>query len=311
MRWDMSNELIEERNQFYFLTLRLKGMLDKWQDFWFELKGHPTALGGGLIVLIYIFIAVFAPAIAPYGPDQNVFDYRLAAPVWMEGSAPGYLFGGDELGRDLFTRIIYGTRISLLVGVLSVTISAAIGIILGLTAGYFRGWFDNLVSRFADLLLAFPFLIFAIGIMAITGPGFGNLIMALTFKGWVEFYRLVRGDVMSEKTKEYVDAARINGRSNPYIMFREILPNIINTIIVVATLRIGYMVIMEASLSYLGLGIQDQAAWGSMIKAGKDYMMTAWWVSTLPGLFLLAFVLSVNLLGEGLRDILDPRLKVE
>ncbi len=147
--------------------------------------------------------------------------------------------------------------------------------------------------------------------MAITGPGFGNLIMALTFKGWVEFYRLVRGDVMSEKTKEYVDAARINGRSNPYIMFREILPNIINTIIVVATLRIGYMVIMEASLSYLGLGIQDQAAWGSMIKAGKDYMMTAWWVSTLPGLFLLAFVLSVNLLGEGLRDILDPRLKVE
>ena len=307
----MNNELIQQRNQFYFLTLRLKRMHDKWKDFWFELKGHPTALGGGLIVLIFVIIAVFAPAIAPYGPDQNVFDYRLAPPIWMDGSIHDYLFGGDELGRDLFSRIIYGTRISMMVGILSVAISAAIGIALGLLAGYFRGWFDNLISRFADLLLAFPFLIFAIGIMAITGPGFGNLIMALTFKGWVEFFRLVRGDVMSEKTKEYVDAARINGRNNLYIMFREILPNIVNTIIVVGTLRIGYMVIMEASLSYLGLGIQDQAAWGSMIKAGKDYMMTAWWVSTLPGLFLLTFVLSVNLFGEGLRDILDPRLKIE
>jgi len=307
----MNNELIVQKNQLYFLTLRLRGLLYKWKDFWFELKGRPTALGGGVIVIIYVFIAVFAPAIAPFGPDENFFEYRLAAPFWMEGSTPEYLFGGDELGRDLISRIIYGTRVSLLVGVISVTISATIGIALGLLAGYFRGWFDNLVSRFADLLLAFPFLIFAIGVMAITGPGFGNLIMALTFKGWVEFYRLVRGDVMAEKTKEYVDAARINGQNNLYIMFREILPNIINTILVVGTLRIGYMVIMEASLSYLGLGIQDQAAWGSMIKAGKDYMMTAWWVSTLPGLFLLAFVLAVNLFGEGLRDILDPRLKVE
>jgi peptide/nickel transport system permease protein len=307
----MNNELIEQRNRLYFLTVRFRVTLENWKEFWFELKGHPTALAGCLIVLLYVFIAVFASAIAPFGPDENVFAYRLAPPAFMEDSVPGYLFGGDELGRDLFSRIIYGTRISLLVGVLSVAISATIGIVLGLLAGYFRGWFDNLISRFADLLLAFPFLIFAIGIMSITGPGFGNLIMALTFKGWVEFYRLVRGDVMSEKTKEYVDAARINGRNNLYIMFREILPNIVNTIIVVGTLRIGYMVIMEASLSYLGLGIQDQAAWGSMIKAGKDYMMTAWWVSTLPGLFLLAFVLAVNLFGEGLRDILDPRLKAE
>jgi len=307
----MNDELIVKKNQLYFLTLRLKGLLNKWKEFWFELKGHPTALGGSLVVIIYVFIAVFAPAIAPFGPDENFFEYRLAPPFWMEDSVPGYLLGGDELGRDLFSRIIYGTRVSLLVGIISVSISATIGIVLGLLAGYFRGWFDNLISRFADLLLAFPFLIFAIGVMAITGPGFGNLIMALTFKGWVEFYRLVRGDVMAEKTKEYVDAARINGQNNLYIMFREILPNIINTILVVGTLRIGYMVIMEASLSYLGLGIQDQAAWGSMIKAGKDYMMTAWWVSTLPGLFLLAFVLAVNLFGEGLRDILDPRLKAE
>lgn len=307
----MNNESVEKRNQLHFLMLRWNIVLENWKEFWFELKGHPTALGGGLIVILYVVIACFASVIAPFGPDQNFFEYRLAAPAWMEGSAPGYLFGGDELGRDLFSRIIYGTRISLLVGVISVTISAAIGVVLGLLAGYFRGWFDSLVSRFADLLLAFPFLIFAIGVMAITGPGFGNLIMALTFKGWVEFYRLVRGDVMAEKTKEYVDAARINGQNDLVIMFREILPNIINTILVVGTLRIGYMVIVEASLSYLGLGIQDQAAWGSMIKAGKDYMMSAWWVSTLPGLFLLVFVLAVNLLGEGLRDILDPRLKTE
>jgi peptide/nickel transport system permease protein len=183
---------------------------------------------------------------------------------------------------------------------------------LGALAGFYRGLLDSILSRFADLLLAFPFLIFAIGVMAFLGPGFANLIMALTFKGWVEFFRLVRGEMMAEKTKEYVEAAKVVGRSNPLIIASEILPNIIQSVFVLGTLRMGYMIIMEASLSFLGLGIQPPTpAWGSMVAAGRDYMLTAWWASTLPGIAILILVLAINVFGEGLRDILDPRSKVE
>ena len=187
-----------------------------------------------------------------------------------------------------------------------------IGLALGTLAGYYRGRFDTWVSRFADLLLAFPFLIFAIGMMAFMGPGFVNLILALTFKGWVEFFRLVRGEMLSEKTQEYVEAARATGQGHTAIIAREILPNIIQSVFVLATLRIGYMIIMEASLSFLGLGIQPPTpAWGSMVATGRDYLLTAWWVSTIPGIALLILVLSINVFGEGLRDILDPRLRLE
>jgi ABC-type dipeptide/oligopeptide/nickel transport system permease subunit len=161
-------------------------------------------------------------------------------------------------------------------------------------------------------LLAFPFLIFAIGVMAFLGPGFTNLILALTFKGWVEFFRLVRGEMMAEKTKEYVEAAKVVGQSNAADRGSEILPNIIQSVFVLGTLRMGFMIIMEASLSFLGLGIQPPTpAWGSMVAVGRDYLLTAWWASTLPGLAILFLVLCINLFGEGLRDILDPRLKVE
>jgi peptide/nickel transport system permease protein len=199
-----------------------------------------------------------------------------------------------------------------LVGVLSVGISVLIGGLLGALSGYFRGWLDTLFSRAADLLLAFPFLIFAIGVMAFLGAGFANLILALTFKGWVEFFRLVRGEMMSEKTQEYVEAARVVGQSHAAVIAREILPNITQSMFVLGTLRMGYMIIMEASLSFLGLGIPPSIpAWGSMVAAGRDYMMVAWWVSTLPGITIVILVLAINLFGEGLRDILDPRLKIE
>jgi len=282
-----------------------------WKGFGAKLLRHPSALIGAALVMLYIFMAVFAPYIAPHDPEEDNLLYRLLQPVWFKGGVRDHLLGADELGRDLLSRIIWGARASLLVGLITVGISVIIGVILGLVAGYIRGWFDSVLSRIADLLLAFPFLIFAIGMMAATGPGFGNLVFALTFKGWVEFFRMVRGEVLSEKTKEYAEAAQITGQSKLAIMLSEILPNIIHTVIVLATLRMGYMIIMEASLSYLGLGIQDQPAWGSMIKAGKDYMMTAWWVSTLPGIFLLTLVLAINMLGEGLRDILDARLRTE
>lgn len=275
-------------------------------DVLLKLKSHRGAVVGGIVVLIYVVCAVLAPYIAPYSPDQVALTKRFVAPS-LAGAHP---LGTDQLGRDILTRIIYGARVSILVGVLTIAISMAIGVGLGLIAGYFRGAFDKIMSRFTDLLLAFPYLIFVIGMMSVLGPGFWNLIFALCFKGWVEFYRLTRAEVMSQKTCEYVEAARSLGRSDWAIMVSEILPNIIHSILVLGTLRMGNMIVMESSLSFLGLGIPPRIpAWGSMVSDGRRYMLNAWWVATLPGLALVILVLAINLIGEGLRDVLDPKLQ--
>ena len=277
-----------------------------------ELIRCRTAFLGAIIVLSFILVAIFAPFIAPHDPLKASIVNRLRPPFWVEGGSITYLLGADEIGRDILSRIIYGARVSILVGLVTVGISAFIGTLLGSFAGYFRGRFDAILSRFADLLLSFPYLIFAIFLMSIVGPGFFNLIVILCFKSWVTFFRLSRGEMISEKTKEYVEAAQALGESDIKIIFKEILPNIIHSLLVLATLRVGFFIILEASLSFLGLGIQPPTpAWGSMINAGRAYMLSAWWVSTIPGIALLILVLSINLLGEGLRDILDPRLKLE
>lgn len=297
---------------WYPISIRLRLLRRNLLDFLSELRRHPLALLGGIIVLAYVLAAVFAPQITPHDPTMGNLRQRFLPPAWQEGGDTAYLLGTDDQGRDLLTRIIFGARISLMIGLLSVGISVLIGTALGCITGYFRGLIDDIISRFADLLLAFPYLIFAIGVMAFLGPGFGNLITALTFKGWVEFFRLVRGEMMAEKTKEYVEAARAVGQSHRAIMVSEILPNIVQSVFVLGTLRMGYMIIMEASLSFLGLGIQPPTpAWGSMVAAGRDYLLVAWWVSTFPGLAILFLVLAINVFGEGLRDILDPRLRVE
>jgi ABC-type dipeptide/oligopeptide/nickel transport system permease subunit len=296
----------------YRWGVRLRVLRHNLLQFWGDLVHHPLALVAGIIVLAYILAAVFAPYLTAYDPTQGNLRERLLPPAWAPEGDMAHPLGTDDQGRDLLTRIIYGARVSLAVGIVSIVISVAIGLSLGAIAGFYRGLLDDILSRFADLLLAFPFLIFAIGMMAFLGPGFGNLILALTFKGWVEFYRLVRGEMMSEKTKEYVEAAKVVGQRNPRIIGSEILPNIVQSVFVLGTLRMGYMIIMEASLSFLGLGIQPPTpAWGSMVSAGRDYMLTAWWVSTLPGIALLILVLAINVFGEGLRDILDPRLRLE
>lgn len=297
---------------WYPLSIQLRLLRQNLLGFSAELRRRPLALLGGLIVLAYVLAAMFAPQLTAYDPTQGNLRQRLLPPAWEAGGSMAYPLGTDEQGRDLLTRIIFGARISLAVGLLSVGISVAAGTTLGALAGYYRGRFDELISRFAELLLAFPFLIFAIGVMAFLGPGFANLILALTFKGWVEFFRLVRGEMMAEKTKEYVEAAKVVGQSHGAIIVSEILPNIIHSVFVLGTLRMGFMIIMEASLSFLGLGIQPPTpAWGSMVAAGRDYLLPAWWVSTVPGIALLILVLAINLFGEGLRDILDPRLKIE
>jgi peptide/nickel transport system permease protein len=276
------------------------------------LRQRPLALLGGLVLVLYVLLALLAPAITAYDPNRGNLRDRLTPPVWQENGTWKYPLGTDAQGRDLLTRIMYGGRISLSVGFISVGASALIGTILGALSGYFGGWLDSLISRFADLLLAFPYLIFAIGMMAFLGPGFINLILALTFKSWVEFYRLVRGAMLSEKNQEYVEAAKVSGLGPMAIIIQEILPNIIHSVFVLTTLRMGFLIIMEASLSFLGLGLPAKIpAWGTMVAAGRDYLLVAGWVSTLPGVAILILVLAINLFGEGLRDILDPRLKVE
>ncbi len=290
------------------LAVKIKLTLKNIKGFFKELRKHTTALLGVSVLIIYVAIAVFAPLVAIHNPKNTDLAIKTKPAVWNGGDW-NYPLGTDQLGRDIFSRIVYGARVSLLVGFV---ISMAVGTLLGCLSGYFMGGFDVYVSRFADLLLAFPFMIFAIGAMAMLGPGFWNLILALSFKSWVEFFRLARGELLSEKTNEYVEAAKVLGMSNIRIIFSEILPNIVHSVLVLGTLRIGYLIIMEASLSYLGLGIPPSIpAWGSMIEGGRDHMFNAHWISTYPGIALMILVLAINMFGEGLRDILDPRLKVE
>ena len=275
-------------------------------EVWGGLSTNPAAMISGIIVLVYVILAVFAPYIVPAPPNDADLTQRLNPPSRSQW------FGTDSLGRDLLSRTIYGARVSILIGLLSVGLCVLFGVSLGLLAGYYRGWLDAALSRFSELLLAFPYLISAIGMMAFLGPGFWNLVWALALRGWVEFFRLARGETLSQTTKEYVEAARSLGQPGWRIMLGEILPNIMASVIVLATLRVGFLIVLEASLSFLGVGIPPTIpAWGSMISEGRNVLFIAWWVSTIPGLALVLLVLAINLLGEGLREVLDPRLKVQ
>jgi peptide/nickel transport system permease protein len=218
--------------------------------------------------------------------------------------------GTDALGRDLLSRILYGARISILLGFVVVLLTLVMGTGVGMLAGYYGGRFDAVMSRVVDTLLAFPFLIFALAIMAATGPNLVALVLALAFKGWVDFFRVARGDVMVARASEYVLAAHGLGASNASILFGEILPNIVPPLIVLATLRMATVIISEASLSFLGIGVPPSIpAWGTMVADGRGDIQSAWWIATFPGLAILLLVLAANLFGEGLRDALDPRMR--
>jgi peptide/nickel transport system permease protein len=266
------------------------------------LAAEPVGAAAAAAVLVYILAAACAPAIVAYPPGAADLAARLAPP------SAAHWFGTDALGRDVFSRTVYGARVSLLVGVLTVGLSAVIGTALGMAGAYFRGAFDMVGARVVEVLQAFPYLIFAIAMMAFLGPGFWNLVWALSLKGWIEFYRLARGETLAQANREYVEAARAMGFPTSWILVSEILPNILNTISVIALLRLGYFMVLEASLSFLGVGIPPSIpAWGSMISDGRNVLFIAWWVSTIPGLALLVLVLAVNLLGERMREILDPQ----
>jgi peptide/nickel transport system permease protein len=262
------------------------------------------AMLGGVIVLFFVLLALFAPSIAPYDPIATSWSAVRQAPSAL------YLFGTDEIGRDVLSRVVWGARASLMAGLVSVCISMALGVPIGLLAAYVGGWTDSLISRFTDAMLAVPFLILAIALAAFLGPSLSNAMIAIGVSATPIFIRLTRAQVLAVKVEDFVEAARAVGNSHWRIALRHILPNVLPPLIVQATLAIAAAIIAEASLSFLGLGQQPPApSWGSMLNTAKNYVDNSPWMAVWPGLSIFLLVLSFNLLGDGLRDALDPKHK--
>lgn len=275
-----------------------------------KLFKNKTGLAGLIIITLFAVAAVFAPVISPHDPVENALYDQLKPPVWEEGGASKNLLGTDDLGRDILSRLIYGARVSLTLGVVSVGLALTLGTLLGALAGYYKGWVDNLIMRFMDIILAFPHILLAIVIVAYLGPGLRNAMMAIGIINIPRFARIVRASVMDEFGKDYVTAARAVGAKDGRVIFNAILPNCLAPMIVQASLGFGAAILDAAGLSFLGLGAQPPIPeWGAMIAEGRAMILRAWWVMTFPGIAILLGVLGFNLLGDGLRDALDPRLR--
>ncbi|WP_114679320.1 nickel transporter permease [Desulfotruncus alcoholivorax] len=277
----------------------------KTRELWRRLKKDKFAVAGGIVLLTVIILGIAAPLLTSYNPYDAVLDQRLLPP-----GTGGHLLGTDQMGRDLLTRLFYGARISVMVGFVAVAIALFFGIIVGLFAGYYGGLVDTIFMRGIDILMAFPYVLLAIAIIAALGPGLFQAMIAIAIVGIPYYARIVRGTVLSLREKEFVEAEKALGAGNLRIIFKHILPNTMAPIIVAATLDVGWMIIAAAGLSFLGLGAQPPTAeWGVMLSEGRNFLRVAPWVSIFPGLCIFIVVLSLNLLGDGLRDALDPRLK--
>jgi peptide/nickel transport system permease protein len=261
-----------------------------------------------VVVALVIVAAVAAPLIAPFPPNEQHIVLRLRPPSWLPHGEPGYIFGTDTLGRDIFSRIIYGARISLVVGFSSIFISGLLGVFLGLIAAYFQGFSDTLLSTFADIQQSIPFIALLIALAAVIGPSLQNVILILGITGWVVYYRVMRADTLSIKQRYYIEASRALGANNSWIIIKHIFPNSVASIMVIGTLLMASVITGEAGLSFLGLGIPPIIpTWGNMIADGREYLQDAWWLSVFPGVALSITVLGVNLIGDWLRDLFDPR----
>lgn len=281
-------------------------------------KSTRTAKFGLVIVLLWIFCAIFAPLLSPYGPDEGDSTQRLKEPAFatllkgeeLDPDAPLHILGTDEMGRDVLTRIIYGSRISLIVGIMAVFISLAIGTALGLISGYWGGWVDSVIMRIVDVMLAFPFMFMALCFMAVLGPSLSNVILVLGITGWVPYARNVRAQVLSLRTREFVIAAEVAGARKLWVLLRHILPNVLDSAIVLGTLEMASAILSESSLTFLGMGIPPTIpSWGQMVSIGRDYIYNAWWLSTFGGLAIFVVCLSINFVGDWIRDVRDPRLR--
>jgi dipeptide transport system permease protein len=278
--------------------------------FWHYFAVNRGAVLGLFVFVLLVLVAIFAPLLAPHLPDVQDKASFLLPPVWMEGGKPQYLLGTDPVGRDMLSRLIYGARYSLVIGAVVVSLALVGGITLGLIAGYFRGWVDALIMRVMDLILAFPSLLLALVLVTILGPGLFNAMLAIALVLQPHFARLVRAAVMAEKTREYVTAAKVAGAGHLRLMLITILPNCLGPLIVQATLSFSNAILEAAALGFLGLGAQPPTPeWGTMLATAREFILRAWWVVTFPGLAILITVLAINLVGDGLRDALDPKLR--
>jgi peptide/nickel transport system permease protein len=270
----------------------------------------PLVVCSWLILLGLIVTAIFAPQVAPHNPIRERLIDRLLPPAWAKDGEWQYLLGTDHLGRDLVSRMIYGSRVSLVVGSAAVILGGVLGVALGVTAGFLRGHADEVIMALADMQLAFPTILLAIAIIAVLGPSFTNLVIVIGISGWVTYARIARGQVLSVREQEFIEAIRAQGGSRFRIVWRHILPNILSPIIVVATLDLARTIILESTLSFLGLGIQPPTpSWGGMLSDGREYLLSAWWIATFPGVALMLTALSFNRLGDWIRDRSDPRLR--
>ncbi len=272
--------------------------------------GSSGGLFGWTVLTLLVLVALLAPMLSPHDPLAQDLTRRAGPPtISLSGFGP-YPLGNDQLGRDILSRLIYGSRVSLLVAVAVVALGGSVGVALGILAGYLGGWTERILMRLVDIQLAFPLILLALSIIAVLGPSLRNLVAALALTGWVGYARIVRAEVLSLREREFIQAARSLGGGAWRIAFRHVLPNVVAPATVVATLELARVVVLEASLSFLGLGIQPPTpSWGRMLADGREFVATAWWLATFPGVAIMLLVLSVNLVGDWLRDYFDPRLR--
>ena len=263
-----------------------------------------------LVIATMLCMAIFAPLLAPYSPIDQTLRDKLLPPFWLEGGSTKYLLGTDAFGRDILSRLIYGARVSLTVAALALTAGGGVGLLIGIVAGYMGGVVESILMRLVDAAFTFPAILFALLLSVTMGQGLGTLVIAISLLLWASFARIIRGEVLALKQRDFVALAKVRGCSEPRIMLTHILPNVLNTFMVLTTLNIGVVIIAEAALSFLGAGIPPPTpTWGLMVSEGRGRIAEAWWVSLIPGLAITALVLSVNLFGDWLRDRLDPRLR--
>jgi dipeptide transport system permease protein len=286
------------------------GPVHPFREFWRYFSANKGAVAGLMIVLTVLTLAIFAPFIAPYAPDLTDNSVFLVPPAWQSGGTWAHILGTDAIGRDILSRLIFGARLSLLIGIAVVTLSVILGTMLGLLAGYFRGVFEITIMRIMDIILTLPSLLLAIVIVAILGPGLMNAMLAVAIVVLPHYVRITRAAVISETSRDYVTAARMGGAGHWRLMFSEVLPNCTAPLIVQASLGISTAILDAAALGFLGLGAQPPSPeWGTMLADAREFVLRAWWVVTFPGMAILVTVLAFNLLGDGLRDALDPKLK--
>lgn len=278
----------------------------RWRPSWFHrLVRNRGALVGAILLSLVVLSGLLAPVVAPHDPNQQTMRNRLLPP-FEQSSFP---LGADQLGRDVLSRLIYGSRVALIVGLATVAISGVLGIALGLLAGFYGGKLDDLISWIGNVFLAFPFFLLALAVVAVLGGGLRNMIIVLAVTSWMSYMRIVRAELLSLRSSAFVEAARTIGVGDFRLVLRHILPNVMTPLIVIATFEVARMIISESALSFLGLGVgQRTPSWGGMLADGRNYLATAWWVATFPGIAIMVTVLAINLLGDWLHDELDPRI---